>query len=134
MKYLKLIILGSVLCAIQAFFSMYEFRNEPSSACWKCSFKVEVLGYSLFMWIGMMVLFLIISFSTKKLIKPLYLLIYTITCLSVNYSIFSSRVSSWSTFTFTDEIIGVLHYSFLPLIISLLFLIVVFRTWRFSKN
>ena len=126
MKYLKLIILGFALCAVQAFFSMYEFRNEPSSACLGCSFKAEILGYSFFIWLGMMVVFFMVSFFTKKLLMTLYLLIYIITCLSVNYSIFNSRVSSWGTFTLTEEMLSVLNYSLIPLLISIILLVLFF--------
>lgn len=129
MKVIKIYIAGCILCALQSYISMYEYKEELSSTCLKCTYIGDVLlgtlfFYSFFLLAYLLLLLLCSFFSTKKLNDKykiiLYIGIYTASCFTVNYEIFISRVSSWSTFTTFEEIIGVMRESYVPILITLI--------------
>lgn len=129
MKVIKIYLAGCILCALQSYISMYEYKGELSSTCLKCTYIGDVLlgtlFFNSFFFLAYLLLLLLYSFfSTKKLKDKykiiLYIGIYTASCFTVNYEIFISRISSWSTFTTLEEIIGVIRKSYVPILITLI--------------
>ncbi|MDH6252784.1 hypothetical protein M2347_002511 [Chryseobacterium sp. H1D6B] len=117
MKYIILTIAGFILCVLQCYISFLELKSGISSTCMDCSYLGEIIRYSLFA-----VLLFIYLMVTKKMKVQLRLILFTILYLlisfSTNYSIYFSRLTSWSTFRQSEELIGTLMKSYLPLLVS----------------
>ncbi len=120
MKSILITLSSYLLCVLQSYISLRKFKNQPSSTCMNCNYLEEIVGYSLVV-ISILLIF-ILNDSYKKTKTFLIVTLFIICCLSVNFSIFTSRVTSWSTFTTIDELLSILKLSFFPLtIISMFF-------------
>ncbi|MDR1811934.1 MAG: hypothetical protein LBQ87_03835, partial [Candidatus Fibromonas sp.] len=85
---------GWVLCALQAYSSMYKYKDTISSACIRCSYSEDVLIYSILSYLFFLVFYFLFFLSTHFLSKaekmkkyriiPI-MVIYTVACLTVNY-------------------------------------------------
>lgn len=114
-QYIPMIIICYILCAVQSFISLYEFKNEASSTCLGCSFISEVLKYSTI--IVVVPLFFYLLKKVNNVIRNFITIsIFIIGCFFVNRAVFNSRVTSWSSFTYFEEFLGVLFQSYLALI------------------
>ena len=108
------------MCVLQSYISLKEYINQPSSTCMNCNYLEEIMGCSLV--VISIVLILVLNDRYKKTKNFLIIMLFIICCLSVNFSIFTSRVTSWRTFTTKDELLSTLELSFFPLtIISMFF-------------
>ena len=120
MKSISIVLASYILCVLQSYISLKEYINQPSSTCMNCNYLEEIMGYSLV--VISIVLILVLNDRYKKTKNFLIIMLFIICCLSVNFSIFTSRVTSWSTFTTKDELLSTLELSFFPLtIISMFF-------------
>ena len=120
MKSISIVLASYILCVLQSYISLKEFKDQPSSTCMNCNYLEEIIGYSLV--VISILLILILNDRYKKTKIFLIIMLFIICCLSVNFSIFKSRVTSWSTFTTKDELLSTLELSFFPLtIISMFF-------------
>jgi hypothetical protein len=115
-KIMLIHLMGWALCALQAYFSMYKYKEDTiSSACIRCSYNEDVLIYSIFSYLFFLIFyfsfFLFTYFLSKaKNVKgykmiPI-MIIYVLACLTVNQIIFVDRVTSWSTYTKIGELMG----------------------------
>lgn len=116
MKSILIILSSYILCGLQSYITLKKYKEQPSSTCMNCNYLEEIAGYSLVVFSILLVL--ILNDRYKKIKKNLIITLFIICCLSVNFSIFISRVTSWSTFTTSDELLGTLELSFLPLTIT----------------
>lgn len=104
----------------------YDYFDTQSSACLNCTVFEEVLRYSF----GSTLLFSLVFIVIEKLRKKsrwshiLYALLFVLNMFFMDYMLFESRISSWSTYTFLESILSVLYKS-TPLLIffSLLFFV-----------
>jgi len=121
-------IIGYVLCVLQAYISMYEYKENLSSVCPRCSYIEDILTSSLFFYLFFLLAYFLFFFFVRfllnaKKIKKNYniisfTVIYIITCFTVNHEIFISRVTSWSTFTTMEELIGTVQESYIAILIT----------------
>jgi uncharacterized membrane protein len=124
-KIISIHLIGCILCASQAYISMYEFNDQISSICIRCSYTKDVLyasfSFYFFFLFTYLLFFLFVRLLSreKKLHKVIpIMLIYVITCFVTNYDIFYTRVSSWSTFTTVDELLWTVYKSFIEVTIT----------------
>jgi len=61
--------IGCVLCALQAYISMYEYKDSISSACIRCSYNKDVLIGSIFFYLFFVFAYLLFFFFTHLLSK-----------------------------------------------------------------
>ena len=111
MKYLLLTLCSYVLCAGQAFLSLYPSRHSPSSSCLDCSFPGDVLIFSLASICMPVALFLarrLGSFHRSAILAVLFMAV----CGGVDYFMVVERVSSWSTFTIREELFYTASFSY----------------------
>lgn len=127
MKYLKILILFLViyiLACCTIYFSMSEYENTQSASCLSCSYIRDVLLFSLFSTLITSILYYIFKkiLKKEKYISMVTVLVYCIVVFFSNYYIFVDRVSSWSSFTFSGELMGIVSHSYIYLIFTSIFL------------
>lgn len=118
---------------LQFYWSMGEFSNSMSSACLSCSFLEEVIPMSLITAIFLTIQHSIIIAFIKKIIIKIVFQSFSLIAIWFfwDYNIFVSRESSWSSYSFNEEIYYVINYSLLPIII--LSFVLIFSI-NYSKN
>lgn len=132
MKYLKILILFLViyiLACCTIYFSMSEYENTQSASCLSCSYIRDVLFFSIFSTLITSILYYIFKkiLKKEKYISMVTVLVYCIVVFFSNYYIFVDRVSSWSSFTFSGELMGIVSYSYIYLIFTSIFLYFFFK-------
>ncbi len=111
-------IIISILTLVQIYWSMGNFSDRMSSSCLECSFFENAAFMSLIAGI-----FLSAAFSLFYFIKKIFLkiciefLLLLFVWLFWNYSIFTDRESSWSTYDFNSEIHYTVLQSFFPVLV-----------------
>lgn len=116
MKSILIVLVSYILCSFQSYISLFKYKDQPSSTCMNCTYLDEILGYSSVVFSILLVG--ILNEKYKKTKASLIIILFIASCLSVNFSMFTSRVTSWSTFTTTEELLSTLELSFFPLIIA----------------
>ena len=61
--------IGYILCALQAYISMYEYNDSISSACIRCSYSKDVLIGSIFFYLFFVFAYFLFFFFTHLLSK-----------------------------------------------------------------
>jgi len=120
--------IGCALCALQAYISMYEYKDSISSACIRCSYNKDILTIIVFFYLFFVFAYFLFFFFTHLLskaenIKKIYkiipiMIIYVATCFTVDNIIFTDRVTSWSTFTANEELASVISRSFSQIFVT----------------
>jgi hypothetical protein len=117
-KSLSIGLLIFISTILEIYWSLGSFSGRISSGNPDASFFDDAYLMSLFTTVFLTFLFLLIS-----LIKNIYLKITAqfLVLISVwffwNYTVFVDRESSWSTYTFNEELLYTLHISILPVLI-----------------
>lgn len=118
---------GYGLCALQAYIGMYGYKESVSSADAGYTYLGDVWAgtlffYSFFLLASLLWLFFLSFFTSKKLAARgkalLFTGMYAVSCVMVDYEIFVTRVSSWSTFTTSEELTAVMQHAYLFLFIT----------------
>jgi hypothetical protein len=122
-----LVIIAYFLCVIQAYISMYEYKDIqiPSFAS---SYLGDIVSFSLIIICPMFIplyfplfylLFKKVNAKYKSIILPVLLsVMFMVSCFSVNNSIFTERVTAWSTYTITEELYDTLLHSYITIPIA----------------
>ncbi|KQB40907.1 hypothetical protein [Flavobacterium aquidurense] len=120
--FLKKYILVGLLLFTSTFIEIYwavgKFSKNISSGCMDCSFIEEAILMSL-----LTTFFLTFLFLALSLIKNLYLkrtielIILILVWLFWNHTVFVDRESSWSTYTFKEELFYTFSNSILPVLV-----------------
>ena len=120
---------------IQTYWSMGKLSDQTSSGCLACSFVYDAFFISLCSTIMLTILFLLIARIKKNRYKiTIEFLLLTSFWIFWNYSIFVDRESSWSTYSFNEEIYYTIYLSLLPvLVLSVLTLLTINNKFIFSK-
>ncbi len=126
-KTITLFILIFFFTFIQSYWFMYEFRNSLSSSCLNCGFLEENIFVSFVFSVILISMFSVINYVKIKTNYKTILKIISIIFVwfFINIEIFRDRESSWSTYSFSNEIYYTIRLSVFPmflLIIVLLFL------------
>lgn len=126
-KTITLFILIFLFTFIQSYWSMHEFRNSLSSSCLNCGFLEENIFVSFVFSVILISMFSVINYVKIKTNYKTILKIISIIFVwfFINIEIFRDRESSWSTYSFSNEIYYTIRLSVFPmllLIIVLLFL------------
>lgn len=134
MKYYKIIISSLIiyiLACFSTYFSMQEYSNQISSSCLNCSYNKDVFLFSTYISLIFIILILLKKTWKKNWNISIYFTaIFLIGVFFNNYQIFLDRVSAWSTYTLSDELLSVLASSLIYLTISAT---LVFITLKLSK-
>lgn len=120
---------------IQTYWSMGKLSDQTSSGCLDCSFVYDAFFISLCSTIILTLLFLLIARIKKNRYKiTIEFVLLTSFWLFWNYSIFVDRESSWSTYSFNEEIYCTIYSSLLPiLVLSVLTLVTINHQFILSK-
>jgi hypothetical protein len=119
-------IIGCALCVLQAYISMYEYMDVTSTVLNR-SYIENIIFCTLFFYVFSLFLFSLFLFvlfllKAKKIIticKTILIpLIYVAGCYVVNYEIFNSRITSWSTFSEMETIKGTVSESYIAILIT----------------
>lgn len=117
----KYILIGLVLFVstfLEIYWSMGSFSKKISSGCLDCSFKEDAFFISLTSVFILIILFLCLSFVKNRYLRGIIqLIILNLVWLFWNYTIFVDRESSWSTYTFNEELHYTLSYSALSILV-----------------
>ncbi|KQT17682.1 hypothetical protein ASG31_09850 [Chryseobacterium sp. Leaf404] len=99
-----------------------------------CSYWSEVLFYSVICTILVpIILFATDKLNFKKLAIPVVVILFVILTFFGNLSVFSDRVSAWSSYSTQDEIFAVLSASGLYLIIGGLLLFGTLKIFKLNR-
>ncbi|QQD16077.1 hypothetical protein [Sphingobacterium sp. UDSM-2020] len=104
---------------IQTYWSMGKLADQTSSGCLDCSFIYDACLISLCNAIILSLLFLLIA----KIKRNRYQIAVEFVLLTSfwffwNYNIFVDRESSWSTYSFDEEIYYTVYLSLLPVLVT----------------
>ncbi len=123
-----------VFLFITSYLSMRSFSDDVSSSCPECSYWSEVLFFSGICTILIPIaLFVTNKLNLKKLIIPFIIILFLFFTFLGNLSIFSDRVSAWSSYSTEDEIFAVLSVSGLYMIFGSLILFFVLKAFRLNQ-
>lgn len=135
MKYYKSLIFAFIIYILASFatyFSMHVYSTDISSSCFECSYKKDVFLSSIHISVIFLLLILLKNILKKKWsISIFFTIIFAILVFFNNYNIFVDRVSSWSSYTFTEELLSVLSNSYLYLGISTILVFVLLKLFKF---
>lgn len=108
-KFIAIAILVLAATFIEIYWSMGTFSEKMSSGCLDCTFSQDIIFISSFTSIFFAIVSLLLSFIKNIYAKAIIeFIILILVWFFFNYSIFVDRESSWSTYTFSEE----LHYTF----------------------
>lgn len=103
-----------VLIFATTYLSMHDFADQPSATCMDCSYLKDVFFFSIFsLFLFHFVLFIMNKAKINK--TPFSLIISAIFILLIfinNFNLFKDRVSSWSSYSFKDEVIATILQSY----------------------
>jgi len=124
---IKIVILCTIayfLCDVQAYISMYEYKDIQLPA-FIGSYWVGVAGISLAAIICPLLvplyfplfhlLFKRLNAKYKSILLSVMFMLY---CFFINYYIFTERVAAWSTFTIAEEFYNTLLHSYITIPIA----------------
>lgn len=135
MKYYKIIIstiIVYILACFSTYFSMHEYSDEISSSCFNCSYKRDAFLLSSYISLIFILLVLLEKILKKNWnISIFFSFVFLILVFFNNYNIFSDRVSAWSTYTLSDELLSVLSSSYLYLSISTMLVFILLKLYKF---
>lgn len=135
MKYYKIIILSLlvyILIGFSTYFSMHQYSNDISSSCFNCSYKRDIFLSSAYISLIFILLVLLKKIWGKNWnISIFFSFVFVILVFFNNYNIFSDRVSAWSSYTLSDELISVLSSSYIYLIISTVLVFILLKLYKF---
>lgn len=120
LKFFALNIFYLLILFMISYLSMISFSNESASSCLECSYFKDVLFLSSFVFIAnILLIFLLNKMKISKflfsILITLFILVFTF---FNNLNIFQDRVSSWSSYDLSEEIISTLFQSYVYLIIG----------------
>lgn len=114
----KPILIGALLfisTMIEIYWSMGNFSEQMSSGNPDASFFDDAYLMSLFTTVFLVFLFLLLSLIKNNYLKiTLQLLLFISVWFFWNYTVFVDRESSWSTYTFKEELLYTLSVSVFP--------------------
>ena len=127
-KIIILCVVAYFLCAIQAYVSMYEYKNIQLLS-YMGSYLGDIAGFSFVIILCPMLvplyfplfylLFKKVNAKYKSILLPVLLsAMFVVSCFSVNNYIFTERVTTWSTFTATEKLYSTLLHSYLTIPIT----------------
>ncbi|MDR2235577.1 MAG: hypothetical protein LBE92_05600 [Chryseobacterium sp.] len=121
--FLKKLSLGILIISgitfLEIFWSMGKLSDQMSSGCLECSFTEDALFISLITGVFLSAVFALFAFIRNLIVRMITeLIILLIVWLFFNYSIFVERESSWSTYSFNEELYYTLTLSVFPVIIT----------------
>ncbi len=133
-RYFTVSLIFFVFLFTTSYLSMRSFSDDVSSSCMDCSYWSEVLFYSVICTILIaVILFAADKLNFKKFINPIIIILFLVLTFFGNMSIFSDRVSAWSSYSTQDEIIAVLSTSGLQIVIGAVLLFFVIRSFKSVK-
>lgn len=93
-------------------------QNTISSSCIECNYLEDVFFLSIFGAVLLLVLFSVLRFIKNRRYK---MVLQSITLIMVwyfcNHIIVTERITSWSTFTFGEEVFLIISLSFFPVLV-----------------
>lgn len=117
-KFIAIAILVLAATFIEIYWSMGTFSEKMSSGCLDCTFFEDVLFISSFTSIFFTIVSLLLSFIKKIYIKhAIEFIILILVWFFFNCSIFVDRESSWSTYTFNEELYYTFSFSIFPILV-----------------
>lgn len=121
---------------LEIYWSVGKFSTRISSGCLDCSFFQDVFFMSLITSIFLTIVFLMVSLikniTLKSIIKVIFLILVWYFW---NYTVFVDRESSWSTYTFKEELYYTLSISVFPVsILSIITVLVLNFILKSNKN
>ncbi|MFZ0597468.1 MAG: hypothetical protein WAM46_10845 [Flavobacterium sp.] len=132
-KNLLIGLLISISTLLEIYWSVGKFSTRISSGCLDCSFFQDAFFMSLITGIFLTIVFLMVSLikniTLKSIIKVIFLILVWYFW---NYTVFVDRESSWSTYTFKEELYYTLSISVFP--ISVLSIITVLVSNFITKS
>ena len=128
-KIIVLCAIAYILCVMQAYISMYEYKNIQIPTFASYSYLGDIAVFSLVTIICPMLvplyfplfylLFKKVKIKYKSNFLPVLLsVMFVVSCFSVNNDIFSVRVSEWSTYTTSEEFNNTLLHSYITIPIA----------------
>ena len=125
-----MMILGLVFLILSfatSYLSMLDFSHEISASSLESSYLKDVtistVFYSL---IYVVLLFFLLKFESK-IVLAITILVFIFFTFLINLNVFIDRVSSWSSFSFEDEVISVVFKSYVYVIISVVLLYITIK-------
>lgn len=113
-----------VISLISSYLIMLEFSEQISSSCFECSYLEEIL----IMNIQSLLIIPLMYFIVKFLNKQATILMSVLLVLNIFFiakSLFAARVSSWSSYSATDEFIAVMYQSYCGIIASVIIFLII---------
>lgn len=130
MSYMKmkislfLIITFIIISLVSSYLIMLEFSSEISASCFECSYSQEILIENIQSLLLIPLIYLINKFF-NKLDRFILSILLALNIFFIVKGIFKSRVSSWSTFNTKEEFIAVMYQSYLGIILSIIFFLII---------
>jgi len=117
-KPLSIGLLFFISTILEIYWSVGQFSARMSSGNPDASFFDDAYLMSLFTTIFLTIVFLFLSFIKNVYLKGIIQLIFLISVWSFwNYTVFVDRESSWSTYTFKEELYYTFSISILPVLV-----------------
>jgi len=124
-----------ILCIFQSYAGMYEYVGKMSSNCMECFYIEELAPLCLIQFI-LLFPFCYFVFSGAKIISRTFLILlavgYMAICVFINHEMFVLRVSSWSTFTTSEELFYVFTETSWAILLSAI--VLVWLVMKLNKN
>nr|WP_294783909.1 hypothetical protein [uncultured Flavobacterium sp.] len=117
-KYTLSALLLFVATFLEIYWAMGSFSEKISSGCLDCSFNKDVFIMCLITVFFLITAFLFLSLVKNRSLRNVIQWIFlNLVWLFWNYTVFVDRESSWSTYTFDEEIHFTIFYSILPILV-----------------
>lgn len=112
------------------YLSMYAYSGERSSSCLNCSYEKDVFLSSFYVSFLFIPLIIFQSKIKKWITILVFIIVFTLLILLNNYNIFVDRVSSWSSYSFLDELLSILSISYPYLTIGSLLVFFLMKLYK----
>ena len=124
-----------ILVYVTTYLSMDYLSSQPSSSCMDCSYAKDVFFFSI---VSLFVIPLLVLLRKKvrlgrAVLAGLTLFIFLAIVLFNNLNLFKDRESSWSSYSYEDEVIATIFQSYIHLIIGGVFVLVLSYNY-FKQN
>lgn len=117
-KPLSIGLLFFISTILEIYWSVGQFSARMSSGNPHATFFDDAYLMSLFSTIFLTIVFLFLSFIKNSYLKGIIQFIFLISVWSFwNYTVFVDRESSWSTYTFKEELYYTFSISILPVLV-----------------
>lgn len=117
-KSLSIGLLIFITTILEIYWSVGNFSDRMSSGNPDASFFDDAYLMSLFTTIFLTFLFLLVSLLKNRFLKiAIELILFILVWFFWNYTVFVDRESSWSTYTFNEELLYTLSVSVLPILV-----------------